>query len=180
MEIGHNIQQRREDKGMSQQDLADYLGISRQSISKWENGSALPSFKNVLALSDLFVVSLDELVKGDEALIEKFESSESAKITPANIIVITTLVLGVVTYIIEKIWLHIKVGTIDNGVELLGLIAFISLMITANWRDINKLFVKNKPFFWAMLAFVVILGVPCLTDFVQGFIDGFVAGAHAN
>ena len=35
MEIGHNIQQRREDKGMSQQDLADYLGISRQSISKW-------------------------------------------------------------------------------------------------------------------------------------------------
>ena len=98
MEIGHNIQQRREDKGMSQQDLADYLGISRQSISKWENGSALPSFKNVLALSDLFVVSLDELVKGDEALIEKFESSESAKITPANIIVITTLVLGHIHY----------------------------------------------------------------------------------
>ena len=180
MEIGHNIQQRREDKGMSQQDLADYLGISRRSISKWENGSALPSFKNVLALSDLFVVSLDELVKGDEALIEKFESGESTKITPANIIVFTTLVLGVVTYIIEKIWLHIKVGTIDNDVELLRLVAFISVMITANWRDINKLFVKNRPFFWAMLAFVVILGVPCLTDFVQGFIDGFVAGAHAN
>ena len=180
MEIGHNIQQRREDKGMSQQDLADYLGISRQSISKWENGSALPSFKNVLALSDLFVVSLDELVKGDEALIEKFESGESTKITPANIIVITTLVLGVVTYIIEKIWLHIKVGTINNGVELLGLVAFISLMITANWRDINKLFAKNRPFFWAMLAFVVILGVPYLTDSIQGFIDGFMAGVHAN
>ena len=116
----------------------------------------------------------------DEALIEKFESGESTKITPANVIVITTILLGVVTYIIEKIWLHIKVGTIDNGVELLGLIAFISLMITANWRDINKLFVKNRLFFWAMLAFVVILGVPYLTDFVQGFIDGFVAGAHAN
>ena len=48
MRIGENIQLHREQHSMSQQELADKLGVTRQSISKWENDTALPSFKSVL------------------------------------------------------------------------------------------------------------------------------------
>jgi len=60
MQIGKQLQQRRKEQGMSQELLAEKLHISRQSISKWENGSSLPSFANVVAISELFDLSLDD------------------------------------------------------------------------------------------------------------------------
>ncbi|WP_054734879.1 helix-turn-helix domain-containing protein [Secundilactobacillus similis] len=59
MHIGARLKQQRQQRGWSQQELADQLHISRQSISKWEQETALPSFANVVAMSDLFGVSLE-------------------------------------------------------------------------------------------------------------------------
>lgn len=73
MRIGENIQLHREQHSMSQQELADKLGVTRQSISKWENDTALPSFKSVLMIGDVFNLSLDELVRGDDRLIEEYQ-----------------------------------------------------------------------------------------------------------
>ena len=49
--------------GMSQEELADRLGVSRQAISRWELGSTLPDAPNLLKLSDLFGVSIDYLLE---------------------------------------------------------------------------------------------------------------------
>ena len=51
-------------KDLSQQELAERLHVSRQSISKWELGTAKPDLDNMIRLSELFGVSLDELVLG--------------------------------------------------------------------------------------------------------------------
>lgn len=56
----------RKKAGMSQEDLADRLGVSRQAISRWELGSTLPDAPNLLKLSDLFGVSIDYLLRDDE------------------------------------------------------------------------------------------------------------------
>ena len=49
--------------GISQEKLADRLGVTRQSVSKWESGAALPELTKLIALSDMFSVSVDYLVK---------------------------------------------------------------------------------------------------------------------
>ena len=64
MTLGTNIQQLRKEHNMSQGDLADALDISRQSVSKWETDTATPDLDKLLKLSEIFSVSLDELVKG--------------------------------------------------------------------------------------------------------------------
>lgn len=53
-------------KQLSQDDLAKKLYISRQAISKWENGDATPDIENLVKLADILEVSLDQLVKGDQ------------------------------------------------------------------------------------------------------------------
>ena len=59
--IGEKIYSLRSGAGFSQQQLADKLGVSRQSVSKWETGTALPELDKLVAMSELFGVSLDEL-----------------------------------------------------------------------------------------------------------------------
>lgn len=65
MNIGETIYRLRTGRGMSQDALADALGVSRQSVSKWENGGAVPELDKLMKLAELFGVTLDELVRGE-------------------------------------------------------------------------------------------------------------------
>ena len=66
-------------EGLSQEQLADRLGVTRQSVSKWESGAAAPELNKLIALSDLFSVSVDYLVKDrlEEPELPVTESSPS-------------------------------------------------------------------------------------------------------
>ena len=66
MTIGERISKERKRLLLTQEDLAEKIGVSRQAISKWEIGSALPDIDNLGKLSLIFGVSLDYLVKGEE------------------------------------------------------------------------------------------------------------------
>lgn len=67
MNLGERIYELRSRAGLSQGELADSLGVSRQAVSKWENNSAVPELDKLLKMSELFGISLDGLVKGDTA-----------------------------------------------------------------------------------------------------------------
>ncbi|MBQ3534646.1 MAG: helix-turn-helix domain-containing protein [Clostridia bacterium] len=67
MRLGENIYRLRTERGMSQGDLADTLSVSRQSVSKWETDGATPDLDKLLKLSQLFGITLDELVTGESA-----------------------------------------------------------------------------------------------------------------
>ena len=62
MNLGKTIYRLRTEKNMSQGDLADALGVSRQSVSKWENGNATPDLERLVKMAELFGVTLDEMV----------------------------------------------------------------------------------------------------------------------
>ncbi|MGG5330556.1 helix-turn-helix domain-containing protein [Enterococcus sp. AZ163] len=64
MQINQLLKMRRLEANWTQQELADQLYLSRQAVAKWENGEAVPSIDNLILLSDLYNVSLDELVQG--------------------------------------------------------------------------------------------------------------------
>ncbi|QTN01114.1 helix-turn-helix domain-containing protein [Sediminibacillus dalangtanensis] len=71
MNFAEKLKKERKDKGWSQEELAEKLFVSRQSISKWENGQNFPSIEIIIKLSDLFGVTIDELLRSDEELKEK-------------------------------------------------------------------------------------------------------------
>lgn len=67
MTLGENIVRLRTQRNWSQGDLADALDISRQSVSKWETDASVPELEKLLKLSELFGVTLDALVRGEDA-----------------------------------------------------------------------------------------------------------------
>ncbi len=72
MEVGKKIYQLRKLSGMTQEQLAEKLNISRQTLSKWENGTSMPDVESVVGLSMLFQTSLDELLlEGNDHAGEK-------------------------------------------------------------------------------------------------------------
>lgn len=76
MNISKQIQYFRKRDNMSQEELAEKLHVSRQSISNWENERNYPDIHNLLMMSILFDVSLDDLVKGDVKIMkEKLQKS---------------------------------------------------------------------------------------------------------
>lgn len=78
MKLGEKIYNLRTAKNLSQGDLAEMLGVSRQSISKWENNSAMPDLEKIIKLSDIFEVSIDEMVKGDATFADKQTNAAEA------------------------------------------------------------------------------------------------------
>lgn len=62
MEFNNKLYELRKQKGLSQEELANRLNVSRQTVSKWEVGDSTPDMEKLIAISDLFGISLDELV----------------------------------------------------------------------------------------------------------------------
>ena len=62
MRIGEKLKEERERQGLSQKDVADSLHVARQSVSKWETDQSYPDVENLMALGQLYHVSLDELL----------------------------------------------------------------------------------------------------------------------
>ena len=62
MEFNNKLYELRKQKGFSQEELASHLNVSRQTVSKWELGESSPDMEKLVAMSDLFGITLDELV----------------------------------------------------------------------------------------------------------------------
>ena len=96
MSLGEKIREQRKSAGLSQEQLAEKLNVSRQAITKWETDKGIPDVGNLIAISDEFGLSLDELIKGDIAVKKKVIADSSAK--KWHILVIVYL-LAIVSYI---------------------------------------------------------------------------------
>ena len=66
MNIADRIQYLRKQKGYSQEELADKVGVSRQAVSKWESEQSMPDLEKIIVMSDLFEVTTDYILKGIE------------------------------------------------------------------------------------------------------------------
>ena len=65
MELGKQIKMHRLETKLSQEDLTDWVYVSRQTISNWENDKSYPDVNSLVLLSAIFQISLDKLIKGD-------------------------------------------------------------------------------------------------------------------
>lgn len=77
MELGNQIRKYRAERKLSQEQLADRLFVSRQTISNWENEKSYPDVNSLVLLSEVFQTSIDNLIKGDiERMKEKINEQE--------------------------------------------------------------------------------------------------------
>ena len=113
MEFNNKLYELRKQKGLSQEELANKLNVSRQTVSKWELGDSTPDMEKLTGLSDLFEISLDELVLGKVPEVQAqsikvsnvAETIEEKVLTPRNkkrarkILKITLVIFGIVLVI---------------------------------------------------------------------------------
>lgn len=82
MEIGQKLKDARVASGLTQEGAAEKINVSRQTISNWENEKTYPDIISVIKLSDIYSISLDDLLKGDKKMMEHLE--ENANIVKSN------------------------------------------------------------------------------------------------
>ncbi len=82
MEIGKQLKDARISSGLTQEGAAEKINVSRQTISNWENEKTYPDIISVIKLSDVYSISLDDLLKGDKKMIGHLE--ESTNIVKSN------------------------------------------------------------------------------------------------
>ncbi|PEU82333.1 transcriptional regulator [Bacillus cereus] len=84
MSLGEQLKKLRESKGFSQEDIAKKIGVTRQAVYKWENDKSCPDIENLILLSELYNVTLDELIKGNRNLKEKIHIDEDEDFEKEN------------------------------------------------------------------------------------------------
>ena len=124
MNIADRIQSLRKIKGISQEELADKIGVTRQAVSKWESEQSIPDMEKVILLSDYFEVTTDYLLKG----IEETRESEKKK----NIGAIFNIVATALTIIGVLIAIFLWIGRQKTGIIVAGLVFIVlGIMIFA-------------------------------------------------
>lgn len=96
MGICEKLKEARKNAGMTQEQVAEKIMVSRVMISHWENGKSLPDISSLISLSDLYNISLDELVKGDSKMTEKVKKDSRNSQTNTRLILTTGILVAVV------------------------------------------------------------------------------------
>ena len=96
MEISERLKEARLGMGMTQDQVAEKILVSRVTVSHWESGKSLPDIVSLISLSDLYGISLDELVKGDSKMTEKVKKDAKVANTNKRLIIATAVLVVVV------------------------------------------------------------------------------------
>lgn len=159
MNIGKRIYDLRSKSGMSQGDLADKLDVSRQTISKWENGMCMPETEKLIQLSNIFAVSTDYILKGEEKSAEpvyvyiKSEESNPSAYNEQIVRKYIGIVLAVVFTLVAAVLLLMGgsfTAVLPGAVVLLGI-----------------LFAKNVKHPWLITFWTFYIAVLVIAPFVS-------------
>ena len=117
MELGRQIKRHRQEAKLSQEELANRIYVSRQTISNWENDKSYPDVNSLVLLSEIFQISLDKLIKGDiDIMKEAIKKEEIEKMNRYGktyaIMLIATVVSAVPLFMWLGIWAFIPWGII--------------------------------------------------------------------
>ena len=135
MELGKQIRKYRNEKALSQDALAEKIFVSRQTISNWENEKSYPDIISVIELSNLYSISLDVLLKGDEKMIEHLE--ESTNVVKSNQKMIWAIIVNI---IVVALLITLNMFIPDNRYFLVGIFCLMVITSSALLYQIIKKF----------------------------------------
>lgn len=156
MEIGQKLKQTRLDSGLTQETVAERVGVSRQTVSNWENNRSYPDIASLLALSDLYSLTLDELLKGDAAMIRHLEQStdvvQSKNRLSRLLVVLTYLLLWALSILV--FWMGLKAEAMLYSIAVFYLVLPLTTLILSVLVGRNECWTGLR---WLMLLFFGVL-----------------------
>ena len=140
MEIGKTIRNLRTESGMSQEELAEKVFVSRQTISNWENDKFYPDVQSLAIIADIFGTSIDDLVKGDLPMMEMKTAEQSSRLLKRDAVIYTALlavalVVVVVAFSLDN-WLALAAGALTYAVAMYAIVALKMRYELRTWSEI--------------------------------------------
>jgi len=167
MNIADRIQNLRKGKGMSQEELADKVGVSRQAVSKWESEQSFPDIEKILLLSEVFDVTTDYLLKGIEPIVNVTENKADARIfsIAGAVFNFIGLVVAITIWLERQTPLSVAIGLI---IMAMGCMIFAIGQIVGN----NK---KEAAVSFGIVNiwFLCLIPVSCIFNGIQGIGGGY-------
>ena len=105
MELPRQLRANRERLGLSQEDVAHAIYVSRQTMSSWERGKTYPDVQSLMLLSQLFGVSIDELVKGDVVSMKEMVSKDAVVMERMAVGSVALMLMGIACMVgLNAVW----------------------------------------------------------------------------
>lgn len=153
MSLANRLKNAREKSGYSQNEVAESLNISRQAISKWENGWTCPDIDNLILLSKLYKISTDELLMEDSEVMESISvdqniSSEKVKEDSESQDNFLLIIIAVIGCMFPGIGLFISIAVIIyckikkkhlNKIHIIIIIMCIIVNVINAWSWLNSI-----------------------------------------
>lgn len=175
MEISKCIKDARQKNNISQESLAEQLGVSRQTVSSWETGKSYPDIVSVIKMSDIFNISLDKMLKEDKKLVSNMQ--EKMDTVKSNKSIIFTILFAVIifggTYLIRT---FVDIPKIDNlylniGVLIVFMIGVLSYLFSNVYvgRFLNQK-TSNKSILKTIIVMLIIVSLFFIFPIIEEFI----------
>lgn len=155
MTFGEKIQKLRTEMGLTQEQLAKELYVSRTAISKWESNRGYPNIESLKQLSKIFSVSIDDLLSGEELVSLAEEENQSNRKR------IFSFVIGLLDLLTISFWLLPLYGQSDG--KLIRMVNLLSLKETSSMTQI---------IYMTLPTIIALAGVVEIIWYVRGKLDG--------
>ena len=130
MELPRQLKANRERLGLSQEDVAHAIYVSRQTMSSWENGKTYPDVQSLLLLSDLFGVSIDDLVKGDVVSMKEMVSKDAMVMERMAVGSVALILMGIACMVgLNAVWKNPSPIPFLSTGALAGIAAMVAFWI---------------------------------------------------
>lgn len=181
MNMAERILELRKKKGISQEELADKIGVSRQAVSKWESDTSYPEPEKIILLSDFFQVSTDYLLKGDAAAKDSNDSHNlplKQPKSPTESLIFAAvgtalnamgLLVGLLIWTEERTPVSVAAGLI---LMVFGCMLFAIGQFEENGRP-SAHRRKTAAYFWMINIWLLsLMPISCIFNFIQGTLGG--------
>ena len=140
MEFNEKLQELRKKKGLTQEELAEILFVSRTAVSKWESGRGMPSIESLKTISKFFAVTLDDLLSGEELLVIAEDDQKQKEM-----------------HIRDMIY-----GLLDCSMALLFLLPFFGQKVNGAIQEVSLLALTEIQLYLKVLYLVIVIGMTAL------------------
>lgn len=106
MQIGDKLKSAREEQKLTQSQASEQFMVSRQTISNWETGKSLPDILSVIRMSEFYQISLDELLKGDQAMLKNMEQEAEQRKAEKTVLKVAwgSILVGILVLILGQVF----------------------------------------------------------------------------
>ncbi len=139
MNFGDKLKSERKKRNWSQDYLAEKIYVSRQSVSKWETNKNYPSIEVIINLSDLFEITIDELLRSDEGLKEKIIKDGKSTVTfsiKTQLLSILGILFGVIVASLIK---NNEINWLNIGEVMIIILVFfyVITLLFPKWNEVS-------------------------------------------